>query len=144
MRSTEEILKEIEETRQLLISLDEQGINSPLAREKLDELTREYHKAHYKETCDFEADLYKRYELTKDIPLDRLQETCNAEREDRVVVFDKPPTREKGTKFYYIYDANVWSILWSNIAYSMFGSRKIRNFYTTDESAKLALKELDK
>ena len=50
------------------------------------ELLKEYQEASLKEYLYEEEDVWKRANLTTGIPLDRLEQTCNAERDGRCVV----------------------------------------------------------
>lgn len=50
------------------------------------ELRKEYNEISLQMIQQEENDIYRRYEITKDIPFDRLQEICQAECEGRCVV----------------------------------------------------------
>lgn len=50
------------------------------------ELRKEYNEISLQIMQQKEAEIYKREQITRDIPLDRLQEICNAERDERCVV----------------------------------------------------------
>lgn len=58
------------------------------------ELRTEYNKILLQTIQQEEDERYKREHITRDIPLDRLEEVCNAERDGRLRI-DKPLTTEE-------------------------------------------------
>lgn len=54
---------------------------------------------------------YSRYEITKDIPLERLEELCQAERDNRCVVLPAPAKEgEKKPSCFYNDCSGIWCL----------------------------------
>jgi hypothetical protein len=113
------------------------------------ELRKEYNKISLQMIQQEECEIYRRYEITKDIPLDRLQEICNAERDGRCVVlpckvgdtiyvtighFNKKITESKAVKVWF--NGFDYRVVCDGIGELTFG----KSVFLTKEAAEQALK----
>jgi len=83
-RSEEPMHRTLENIKAEIIAENNANPNEQTAKRQ--KLMKEYQEALYAEACEYKDECRTRYNLTADIPIDRLSEICNAEREQRFVV----------------------------------------------------------